>query len=231
MFIPLKDRKGKLPYRRALRCRFLAYSYTTTLVPTYIVTPWFDNGTYGGSRISKDIIFDESCVFVKYIDNSPTDEEFAALPHRIENLHPEPAAVVKKVKFAEYEQYNTDVLPTPAGLPVAESIGILPSPPLHINDPQEYKDIQADKPDTHKEHFPLVVSDTSEYVQEVDEYGTPIYRNTITGEHSTVPVVDITVLNYHQFMATFLMAIASAAQKAFTMAIMQTIWPLSYRKN
>ena len=46
------------------------------------------------------------------------DEEFAALPHRIQNLHPEPVAVVKKVKLAEYEQHNTDVLPTPAGLSV-----------------------------------------------------------------------------------------------------------------
>ena len=95
MFIPLKDRKGKLPYRRAQRCRFLAYSYTDILVPTYIVTPWFDNGTYG--RISKDIIVDKSCVFDKCIDNSPTDEKFAALPQRIENLHPEQVAVVKKV--------------------------------------------------------------------------------------------------------------------------------------
>ena len=104
-------------------------------MPTYIVAPWFDNGTYGGSRISKDIIFDESCVFEQYINNSPTDEEFAALHHRIENLHPEPIAVVKKAKFAEYEQHNTDVLPTPARLPVAESMGVLPSPlppPTHV---------------------------------------------------------------------------------------------------
>ena len=88
-------------------------------------------------------------------------------------------------------------------------------------DPQEYKDIQADIPDTTKEPFPLVVSYASEYVQEIDEYGTPIYWNTITEVHSSV---DITVLNYHQFMAMFLMAIASAAPKSFTKAIMQTIW-------
>ena len=68
------------------------------------------------------------------------------------------------------------------------------------------------------------MSDTSEYVQEVDEYGIPIYWNTITEENSTVPVVDITVLNYYQFMAMVLMAIASAAPKSFTMVIMQTIW-------
>ena len=95
---------------------------------------------------------------------------------------------MKKVKFAEYESHNTDVLPTPAGLPVAESKGVLPSPHLHMYDPQEYKDLQADKPNTPKEHFPLVVSYTSEYVQEVDEYGIPIYWNTITEEHSIVPV-------------------------------------------
>ena len=29
-------------------------------------------------------------VFDKYIDNSPTDEEFAALPHIIENMNKEP---------------------------------------------------------------------------------------------------------------------------------------------
>ena len=89
MFIPLKDREGKLPHRRAQQCRFLAYSYTTILVPTYIVLVVNDNGTYGSTTISKDIIFDESIVFDKYIDNSPTDEEFAALPVIIENEHKE----------------------------------------------------------------------------------------------------------------------------------------------
>ena len=79
MSIPLKDRVGKLPYKRAQRCKFLAYSYTTILVPTYIVLFVNDNGTYGNTCVSKDVIFDESVVFDKYIDNSPTDEEFAAL--------------------------------------------------------------------------------------------------------------------------------------------------------
>ena len=58
MHIPLK-----LPARRAQKCRFLAYSYTTILVPTYVVLIIHDNNTYGGTRVSKDIIFDESCVF------------------------------------------------------------------------------------------------------------------------------------------------------------------------
>ena len=37
--------------------------------------------------ISRNIIFDETVIFDKYIDNSPTDEGFAALPHAIENLN------------------------------------------------------------------------------------------------------------------------------------------------
>ena len=59
IFIPLKDRVGKLPYKRAQRCKFLAYSYTTILVPTYMVLIVNDNGTYGNTRVSKDVIFDE----------------------------------------------------------------------------------------------------------------------------------------------------------------------------
>ena len=87
MFIPLKDRIEKLPYKRAQRCKFLAYSCTTILVPTYMVLIVNDNGTYGNTRISKDVIFDLSVVFDKFIDNLPTDEEFAALPHIIENMN------------------------------------------------------------------------------------------------------------------------------------------------
>ena len=87
MYIPLKDRVGKLPYKRAQRCKFLEYSYTTILVPTCIVLIVNDNGTYRNTRISKGIIFDETVIFDKHIDNSPTDEEFAALPHAIENLN------------------------------------------------------------------------------------------------------------------------------------------------
>ena len=56
IFIPLKDCVGKLPHERAQRYRFLAYSYTTILVPTYIVLIVNNNGTYGNMRISKDVI-------------------------------------------------------------------------------------------------------------------------------------------------------------------------------
>ena len=85
MFIPLKDRVSKLPQI----CKFLAYSYTAILIPTY------DNGTYGNTRISKDIIFDESLVFNNYIDNSRNNEKSAVLPHNVVILNP------KKVTFAD----------------------------------------------------------------------------------------------------------------------------------
>ena len=49
------------------------------LVPTYIVLIVNNIKTYWNTRISKEVIFDESVVFDKYIENSPTDEEFAAL--------------------------------------------------------------------------------------------------------------------------------------------------------
>ena len=79
MFIPLSERKGKLPARRAQSCRFLPYFYTTILVPTYVVISVHDNGMYGTIRRSKDVIFDESCVYDPEVDNSPSEEAFAAI--------------------------------------------------------------------------------------------------------------------------------------------------------
>ena len=51
MHIPLKDRTSKLPARRAQRCRFLAYSYTTILVSTYVVIILHDNNTRRYTRV------------------------------------------------------------------------------------------------------------------------------------------------------------------------------------
>ena len=51
--------------------------------------------------MSKDIIFDESCVFDKYIDNSPTDEEFAALHLPIEDITPRVLAPNEPVSFMD----------------------------------------------------------------------------------------------------------------------------------
>ena len=51
--------------------------------------------------MSKDIIFDESCVFDKYIDNSPTDEEFAALHLAIEDITSRVLAPNEPVSFMD----------------------------------------------------------------------------------------------------------------------------------
>lgn len=48
-------------------------------IRTYAVIFVHDNGTYGGTRVSKDVIFDESRLFDKYIDNSPRGEELILL--------------------------------------------------------------------------------------------------------------------------------------------------------
>ena len=101
MHIPLKDRTSKLPARCAQRCRFLAYSYTTILVPPYVVVIVHDNNTYGGTRVSKNIIFDESYVFDKYIVNSPTVAEFAALNLPIEDITPRVLAPNEPVSFMD----------------------------------------------------------------------------------------------------------------------------------
>ena len=134
LFILLSDRDSKLPARRAHRCRFLAYLYTTILVPTYVVIIVHDNGTYGLQRVSKDIIFDESCVFDKYIDNSPSDAEFAALALPIEDITPVPPVPDIPVSFEDLPVLNV----TPAVNSIA--------PPLRLYKPEVYRDMVADLP-------------------------------------------------------------------------------------
>ena len=136
MHIPLKDRTSKLPTRRAQRYRFLAYSYTTTLVPTYVVIVVHDNNTYGGTRVSKDIIFYESSVFHKYIDNSPADAEFGKPAHRRHHTKSTcPSRAIEMnapliVDLAQVEQ-------APPGIPNSP-------PPLELYEPGEYLDLIAD---------------------------------------------------------------------------------------
>ena len=138
LFIPLKDRDSKLPARRAHRCRFLAYSYTTLLVPTYVVVIVLDNGMCGRQRVSKEIIFDESCIYDKYIDNTPSDTEFAALALPIKDVTPvtpDPPVPDIPVSFEDLPALN---VPPPV-IPIA--------PPLRLYEPEVYGDMVADLPD------------------------------------------------------------------------------------
>ena len=48
-------------------------------MPIYNVIIINENNTYGQTRTSKDVIFDESCIFDINNDNSPSDERFELL--------------------------------------------------------------------------------------------------------------------------------------------------------
>ena len=216
MFIPLSERSSKLPARRAQRCRFLAYSYTTILVPTYVVVPVLDNGTYGGVRVSKDIIFDESCIYDPLIDNSPSDKDFAALPDIIWDITPPRTLDPEPFSFI------------PASTPSASSSR---PPPLRLHSPSEYHDIDPEQLQPASEPFPLILSDTSEWVQQIDEYGIPVYWSKLTQDFSTAPIIHIDKLNYHIMMGMSYMELPSAAPKSFREAFALPRWhPAIYKE-
>ena len=146
-------------FQHGVRTGVDSYSYTTLLVPTYVVIIVHDNGTYGPQRVSKDIIFDESCVFDKYIDNSPSDAEVAALALPIEDITPVLSAPDIPVSFEDLPVLN---VPPPI-IPTA--------PPLRMYEPEVYRDMVADFPDPESQPFPLVVADPSEYVEQINQYG------------------------------------------------------------
>ena len=109
------------------------------LVPTYIVLIVNDIKTYWNTRISKEVIFDESVVFDKYIENSPTDEEFAALPVIIESLHEGPQNRVKKVRFDDEDKHEQVHMPdpTPDDILEPEPTERNISPQLELCNPQD----------------------------------------------------------------------------------------------
>ena len=172
-------------------------------------------------------------VFDKYIDNSPTDEEFAALPVIIENVHKEPHEKVKIIWFGDkdrHEQVHTSD-PRPIEVPEPQPTGRHTSPPLEIYNARDYQDAHPEDAEAIVESFPLVLTDTSEYEPGVDEYGMPVYWSKITRKESTAPVLDIGVFNYHDFMARCLMTITSAAPRSFAKAIMQPAWHPAINKE
>ena len=191
---------------RAHRCRFLAYSYTTLLVPTYVVVLVLDNGTYGPQRVSKDIIFDESCVYDKYIDNSSSDAEFAALALPIEHL----SLLYKTYQYhlktclSSMHHHLSSILPLLYAYMSLRYIvtWLLISLTLNLS------------------------PDPSEYVEQINQYGHVQYWNSVTGECSNVPVKTITSMHFGIFMSLFLMssAIASLAPKSFVKAILNPLW-------
>ena len=59
----------------------------------------------------------------------------------------------------------------------------------------------------------------------------PVYWSKITKEHSVVPVLDVGVFNYHEFMARCMMTVTSAAPRSFAKAIMQPAWHPAINKE
>ena len=59
----------------------------------------------------------------------------------------------------------------------------------------------------------------------------PVYWSKITTEHSVVPVLDIGVFNYHEFMARCMMTVTSTAPRSFAKAIMQPAWHPAFIKE
>ena len=171
--VPLKDREGKLPHKRAQRCKFFAYSYTTIIVPTYIELIVTDNGTYGNTHISKDVIFDESVVFslTTHIDNSHTNEEFVASADMIENINEGLHEQVKKVRFADDNGHEQVHIPECTEFLDIEPIRRNISPQLELYTSQDYKDTQPDDEERTLD---------SEDDPGVDEYGMPVYWSKIT---------------------------------------------------
>ena len=91
--------------------------------------------------MSKAIIFDESFVFDKCIDDSPTDAEFDALNLLIEDITPRVLAPNEPVPFMH--------APPIADLAYAEQAPhSIPnsSPPLELYEPGKYLDLIADLP-------------------------------------------------------------------------------------
>ena len=52
----------------------------------------------------------------------------------------------------------------------------------------------------------------------------PVYWSKIMKEHFVVPVLDIGVFNYQEFMARCMMTVTSAVPRSFAITIMQPAW-------
>ena len=74
VYIPLKNRPGKIASPRAYKAHFVGYNFTSIIFPNYLVIEILGKG-YGIVRSSKDVIFDSS---VNFKENQilPSEEDF-----------------------------------------------------------------------------------------------------------------------------------------------------------
>ena len=219
MHIPLKDRTSELLARCAQRYRFLAYPYTTILVPTYVVIIVHDNNTRGGTCMSNEIIFDESYVFDKYIDKSPTKAKFAALNLPIEDITPRVLAPNEPVSFMDVPPISDLAHAKQAPSSIPNSL-----PLLELYEPGEYLDLIADLPSQEELPAPLIVADPSEFQECINEIGLVECWNDVTGDLSSAPVMGINQMHFDIVMSLFLMniTIETPAPKSFVKAVVES---------
>ena len=63
--------------------------------------------------------------------------------------------------------------------------------------------------------FPLILADSEEFGQKIDEFGIPIYSNKITGDIFPTAIHNIVKFNYHVFFSMFLMSVSTACPTSF----------------
>ena len=75
VYIPLKNRVGKLGSPRAYKAHFVGYNFSTIMFPNYLVLEILPKGRYSMVRSSKDVIFDSSVNFTEN-QSLPSEEDF-----------------------------------------------------------------------------------------------------------------------------------------------------------
>ena len=97
-------------------------------------------------------------------------------------------------------------------------------PIVEYFNPIECQEQGEDDVDPNPTPFKLILANSEEYEQKIDEFGIPIYWNKITGDASPTPVQSIDKLNYHLFFSMFLMSVSTACPTSFKKAFALTDW-------
>ena len=122
-------------------------------------------------------VFDESCAYYPEVDNSPSEEAFAAIIEEVTEYPPD---------LTHLEPVS--LLPTHDPIIAAPSV-------IEQYDPSDYQEHAEYDIDSNPEPFPLILADSEEYELKINKYGIPIHWNKITGDASPTPVHSMSKLN------------------------------------
>ena len=152
-------------------------------------------------------VFDESCVYDPEVDNSPSDESFAAIIEEVTEIIPPDLTHLEPILF----------------LPTHDPIIAAPSVIEQFN-PSDYQEYAEYDIDSNPEPFLLILSDSEEYKLKIHKYGIPIYWNKITGDASPTPVHSMSRLNYHIFVSMFIISVSTVCPTTFQKAFAIPEW-------